>query len=327
MPCGNSRTIQQINQALREPDNRQDGVIVAKDDLLPYWLEMKVKNNKLTREEADQIWERVNNGSWPASPEARERVEGLMVDMLSNASPAMDAGKAAKLMKDFRGWGQYYEKVYEGRRYVIFKGNQRVRSIFKGTRYAANNTRLLSFGVGRVGVDDALKKGGVLTVSLLVPFRIFQYVYNDRKTFVWLAGTLATDLIKVGISGLIMSVIGVGAVKVSSTVVGPIAIVALAGFGVSWTLDSIDTQLGLTDRLTEEMEATLSKTANNLASTLARLERAPCQIQRGTKQAANEAIDSLAQMTWRYFKRTGREFIDELVREQNYPGLFYQVVR
>ena len=43
MPCGNSRTIQQINQALREPDNRQDGVIVAKDDLLPYWLEMKVK--------------------------------------------------------------------------------------------------------------------------------------------------------------------------------------------------------------------------------------------------------------------------------------------
>jgi|GEM_PF-6825280 len=327
MPCGNSRTIQQINQALREPDNRQDGVIVAKDDLLPYWLEMKVKSNKLTREEADQIWERVNNGSWPASPEAKEHVEQLMGKMLSNTSPAMDGAKAAKLMKDFGGLGQFREQVYEGRRYIIFKGNQRVRSVFRGTRYSATNPRILSFGIGRLGVEDALKKGGILTVSLLVPFRVFQYIYNDEKTFLWLGGTLASDLLKVGIGGLFTGVLAVGAVKAFGTVAAGLLATAIIGVSVGVTLDLIDRQLGLTSRMVDEMEVTLEQAADSAENQLARVRQMPCRVRKTTRRAVDDAIDSLIDTIWEYTKRTGREFVREVIRDQHYPGWFYQVAR
>lgn len=327
MPCGNSRTIQQINQALREPDNRQDGVIVAKDDLLPYWLEMKVKNNKLTREEADQIWERVNNGSWPASPEARERVEGLMETMLSNASAAMDGGKAVKLMRDFKGLGEFREQVYEGRRYIIFKGNPRVRKVFKGTRYSATNPRILSFGIGRLGVDDALRKGGILTVSLLVPLRIFQYVYDDEKTFLWLAGTLGSDLAKVGINGFITGAAAVATTKISGTIVGGLIVTFAFGIVVGVALDRVDEELGLTSRMINEMEATLETAAESAENQLTRLRQMPCRARITTRRAIDNAIDSLFDSIREYAKRTGKEFVRELIRDQHYPGWFYEVAR
>ena len=327
MPCGNSRTIQQINQALREPDNRQDGVIVAKDDLLPYWLEMKVKSNKLTREEADQIWERVNNGSWPASPEARERVESLMTTMLGSASAVMDGGKAAQLIRDFKGLGQYREQIYEGRRYIIFKGNPRVRRVFKGTRYLATNPQVLSFGVGRIGVASALRKGGILTISLLVPFRIFQYVHDDEKTFLWLAGSIGSDLLKVGISGLITGAAAAVSLKIFGTVAAGMVAVAAVGLFTGLALDQLDSQLGLTSRMIDEMEATLDQAVDHMETRMARLRQLPCRARKTTRRALDDAIDSLADSIWEYTKRTGKEFIRELIRDQHYPGWFYQVAR
>lgn len=327
MPCGNSKTIRQINQALREPNNRRDGVIIAKNDLLPYWLEMKVKNDKLTRKEADQIWERINNGSWPANPESREHVETLMETMLGNASAAMDGGKAAKLMKDFGGLGQFREQVYEGRRYIIFKGNPRIRKVFKGTRYSAHNPRMLAFGIGRLGVEDAMKKGGILTIALLVPFRIFQYVQNDEKTFLWLSGTLGTDLLKVGIGTLITGAAAVGVVKVTGAVAAGVVATCIVGLFSSFALDEIDTQLGLTRRMVDEMEATLDSAADATATQLTRLSQLPCRAGKTTRRAVDEAIDGLADAIWEYTKRTGREALRALVREQHYPGWGYQVIR
>lgn len=327
MPCGNSQTIRQISQALRDPQNRREGIVVSKDDLLPYWLEMKVENNKLTRDEADLIWERINNGSWPSNPESRRNIESLMTTMLGNASPAVDSVKAAKLARDFRGFGEFREQVYQGRSYIIFKGNPRLRRVFKGTRYSAINPQITSFGIGRLGVSNVLKKGGILTITLLVPYRILQYIYDDEKTFVWLAGNIGSDLIKASISGLIAGVLAVGVVKVSASIVGPLAVVAVAGFGTGLALDRVDSHVQLTGRIVDEMEAALSQAAENIAATLMRLEQAPCRIQRGSRRAANEAIDSLAQMIWDYSKRTGKEFINELVRERLYSGWFYQVAR
>lgn len=327
MPCGNSRTIRQINEALREPDNRRDGVVIAKDDLLPYWLEMKVRNKKLTREEADQIWDRVNNGSWPANPEAREHVEWLMETMLSNASAVMDGGKAAQLMRDFKGLGEFREKVYEGRRYIIFKGNPRVRRVFKGTRYLATNPQVLSFGVGRLGVTDVLRKGGILTISLLVPFRIFQYIHDDEKTFLWLAGSIGSDLLKVGISGLVAGAAAAVSLKIFGTVAGGMVAVAAAGLFTSLALDQLDSQLDLTSRMIDEMEATLDQAVDHMDAQMTRLRQLPCRARKTTRRALDDAIDALADSIWEYTKRTGKEFIRELIRDQHYPGWFYQVAR
>lgn len=55
-------------------------------------------------------------------------------------------------------------------------------------------------GLGKAGAIHAAKSGGILSVVLLSAYRAVDYFLMDQATLSQLIGSLATDVVKVGIA-------------------------------------------------------------------------------------------------------------------------------
>src|SRR5690625_7115411 len=53
----------------------------------------------------------------------------------------------------------YYVTQHNGKQSIVFKGNQRLRKIITGTRYLANNSRIMKLGIGGDAMKATLKSG------------------------------------------------------------------------------------------------------------------------------------------------------------------------
>lgn len=103
-------------------------------------------------------------------------------------------------------------------------------------------------GLGRSGAVAAAKQGGILTVILLSTYRVADYALTDQATLSQLIGTLATDVVKVGIATG-ASILVATAAGAATFAVGPIIAVVVVGVGVSMLLEYADNRLGITNRV------------------------------------------------------------------------------
>lgn len=114
---------------------------------------------------------------------------------------ADDIRTIAKLIGDLGSVGaQAYVKTYGGKPHVILKGNPSLRKILTGTKYGVNHPKVVTMGIGKAGAIHAAKTGGILSVVLLSSYRLIDYFLTDQATLSQLIGSLATDVVKVGIA-------------------------------------------------------------------------------------------------------------------------------
>lgn len=141
---------------------------------------------------------------------------------------------------------------YGGRPHIILKGYAGRRDILTGVRYSATHPKVISMGLGRVAAEHAARQGGILTIILLTAYRVVDHFLTDTSTLTQLIGTLASDVVKVGLA--VGSALGMSALTGSLTIIGtyaigPLVVVILAGVVTTLVLDSMDRHWGLTDRL------------------------------------------------------------------------------
>ena len=55
-------------------------------------------------------------------------------------------------------FSKYLIKTYNGKPNVIFKGYSGLRTHLTGTKYLANNPKVVSFGIGKLGVSQVVKR-------------------------------------------------------------------------------------------------------------------------------------------------------------------------
>lgn len=154
-----------------------------------------------------------------------------------------------KLVADLGGVGaRAYIKTYGGKPHIVLKGHAGLRTILTGTKYGIQNPKVISMGLGKASAVNAAKQGGILTVVLLTAYRVADYFLTDQTTLSQLIGTLATDVVKVGIvtGASIAAATAFGALTFA---VGPIVAVVVFGLGVSALLDHVDKRLGVTNRV------------------------------------------------------------------------------
>jgi hypothetical protein len=105
-------------------------------------------------------------------------------------------------------------------------------------------------GLGKAGAIHAAKSGGILSVVLLSAYRVADYFLTDQATLSQLIGSLATDVVKVGIATGASIAAASAVVALGFTVaIGPIAAVVLVGIGTSMALSVLDEHYGITDRV------------------------------------------------------------------------------
>ena len=164
---------------------------------------------------------------------------------------ADDLRTLSKLVGDLGGFAtKAYIKSYGGKPHIILKGHPGLRGVLTGTKYGIKNPKVIAMGLGKSGAIHAAKSGGILSVVLLSTYRVADYFLTDEAILSQLVGSLATDIVKVGIAtgasiGAASTLVGAGV----TLAIGPIIAVVIVGVGVSMALSVIDDRYGITDRV------------------------------------------------------------------------------
>ncbi|MEJ2425020.1 MAG: hypothetical protein P8101_11280 [Candidatus Thiodiazotropha sp.] len=188
-------------------------------------------------------------------------------------SAVLDANVATKLIDDM-GWkGRAVLKTVEGKQYIVFKGRPGARSIFTGTRYLATTPKVVDMAVGKLGANKAIVSGARLTIFLVVPLNILNYLLSDRQTMSDLLGTTATDLAKVGIASAVASIAATATTAATTIVVGPIIVAIAVGLVTAYALDALDSKFGITDALVKAIDKAYDSTFGEFGRQLNQVER------------------------------------------------------
>lgn len=183
-----------------------------------------------------------------------------------------DAVLLSKLLADM-GYAsaRAYIKVYGGKPHIILKGFPGARKILNATRYGAQNAKVVKMGLGKYGAINAAKSGGILTIILLSTYRVIDYFVRDEATLAQLVGTLATDIVKVGITTGVALYAATGTAvmgtaltaSTSATIaaaggfivaIGPLAAVVIVGVGLTYLLTVADEEYQITEKVIAAIE-------------------------------------------------------------------------
>lgn len=276
-------------------------------------LREKIKANQhevfvISIEEMDAIVRSSPKGKLPHIQRAWQKIKGKAEAGANYTASANDAVTLAKLVGDLGGVSaKAYVKTYSGKPHIILKGRPGLRKILTGTKYGIKNPKVITMGLGKTGAINAAKSGGILTVVLLSAYRVADYILTDQATLSQLIGTLATDVVKVGIAT--GASIAVATALTSAGVVlaiGPLVAVIVIGLLTSVALNALDERYGITDKLI----TALDEISNNIGS---RIENGKQQVSKAVNEATESVIDYMIESVQRMIINIARHQLEKFL--------------
>jgi hypothetical protein len=234
-------------------------------------VKSKISNNKRTldifpTEELIKAWESKTGKEF--SLEAGETARSLS----NYASAMLDTKTTIRLISDLGIKGTVVLKNLKGRQYIIFKGYAGNRSIFTASRYLAKNPKVIDMAIGKVGVNKSIISGARVTVFLIVPLNILNYILDDQQTMFRLLGTTATDLIKVGAGAAVASLLATSVATITTIAAGPLVVAIAIGIATGYTLDLLDQKFGVTEALVKALSEAHYNTIGELGRQMNKVE-------------------------------------------------------
>lgn len=195
-------------------------------------------------------------GNFPHVKNAWQKLKAKAEAGASYYASADDVRTLGKLIGDLGGLAnKAYIKTYAGKPHIILSGRSGLRHVLTGTKYGIKNPKVIAMGLGKTGAIHAAKQGGILSVFLLSIYRVADYFLTDNATLSQFIGSLATDVVEVGIATGASIVAASAVVAMGFTIaIGPIAAVVLVGIGASIALSALDEHYGITDRVITGLE-------------------------------------------------------------------------
>ncbi len=198
-----------------------------------------------------------------------------------------------KLMGDLGHAGtKTYIKYYGGKPHFILKGHPGLRNILTGTKYGVQNAKVIQMGMGKYGAVQAAKGGGVLTIVLVSIYRVVDYFLTDSATLSQLIGTLATDVVKIGLAtgASIVAASATATIAASTGVLiafGPLAVAIVVGVGAAMLLEVIDDKYKITDKIISALDEINEKGIAGIVDEQKQL------IKNKGKELADSAVESI----------------------------------
>jgi hypothetical protein len=215
-----------------------------------------------------------------------------------------DMSKLAQLGYALGGLGQAYVKSYNGKSYIILKGHAGLRRVLTGTRYLANNTQVMALGLGKHAAQAAVRSGGILTLYLVGAYRVADFFLRDEATLTQLIGNLAVDVVKVAIT----AGVAWGAIAGAATLgiaVGPIVAVVLVGVLLTPTLNHLDKQYGISEKVVQGLEE-LSGRSNRYAQ----------QIRQNVQNKATQAATKVTKPALDYIVDSAKRIVIDMTKHR-----------
>lgn len=284
-------------------------------------LQQQIQLNKheiyvVSFEEMDAIIKSSPKGGKQSVHSAWNKIKGKVGVGVSYYASFDDTVTMTKLIGDLGGIGaKAYIKNYGGKPHIILKGHAGLRSILTGTKYGIKNPKVVTMGLGKVGAISVAKKGGIISIVLLTVYRVADYFLTDQATLSQLVGTLATDVVKIGIATGASIVAATAIAGLTTIAVGPILAVVVVGIGISILLEYADNSLGITKRII----AGLDELGENVDSYITEQKKQALNSVGQTvgtviDNAIDDAISSARNLTIRWITSKVKEYLSPLPR-------------
>ncbi|EYU13553.1 hypothetical protein [Photorhabdus aegyptia] len=147
-----------------------------------------------------------------------------------------DSFGVERIVNDLRSFGveatEYFGK--DGRRYIKLSGYPGVRNYLNATRYLANNPRIVSFGVGTLGIEAGIAQGARFGIVFSAAYRLVELIFKDEYGLVDLFVNLTMDGAKLAISIGIATAANTLIVSPLLAVGGSLMLVALGVFAIGF---------------------------------------------------------------------------------------------
>ncbi|MFT6188817.1 MAG: hypothetical protein ACJAW8_000690 [Oleispira sp.] len=227
---------------------------------------------------SQKLWDDGMKSAW-------SKVKGKTEFGASYYASADDLRTISKLVGDLGGFTtKAYVKNYGGKPHIVIKGYPGLRKVFTGTKYGIKNPKVVTMGLGSAGAVHAAKSGGILSVILLTGCRVIDYFLTDSATLTQLVGSLATDIVKVGIATAASIAAASFAGFAITVAVGPIVAVLVAGVVASIALSALDTHYGITDKIIKGLD----EVGEDIESYIKRIK---LNVQSQINEAVEDVID------------------------------------
>ncbi|CAM4031335.1 hypothetical protein RABR111495_24290 [Rahnella bruchi] len=228
------------------------------------------KNNQhlmlLTLEEADSVLNQLLTGIDSTATYAGNIKDGNTgLKNIKNLTTYYNDSN--KLVFNFKGLGikAILYKI-KGVEYVKITGRAGIRRILKGTRYAINNPQVLELGIGKAGINSGIISGIHFSIWFSLAYRTIELIFKDEYNIVDFIGDITMDMAKVIAIVFVtklMALAGGWLITAATTVVIPVAlgIVAIVVIGVviTYSLDTIDRHMKLSEKLKEMIKDGLAE--------------------------------------------------------------------
>ncbi|WP_432460577.1 MULTISPECIES: hypothetical protein [unclassified Agarivorans] len=208
------------------------------------------------------------------------------------ASQALDVKAMGALALDMQRGGSIlgkYEITQNGTKsYISFKGNHKLRTVIKGTRYLSTNTKMLKLGIGQQGLKASASGGVIITVVFSVSHHTLELVLKKDYLMTNWVVDITSDIVKASIAACIGFLVA-SAFGATSVVVIPLAIGFSIAFIIQTALGIAEDQLKLKETIVASLNQSVEISAKN-------------EIEGLNKRVDTmRAISSMNQSTYRFF--------------------------
>lgn len=142
---------------------------------------------------------------------------------------------------------------HNGTELIKISGYPGVRKILNAPVFAAKNPKIVDLGIGKYGFAKSVVEGARLTFYVAAAYRTIDFILNDERSLTEFIGSLATDVVKIGIVSVVTFV--VESVVVTPLIAFNLVIVIGVGFFTAWGLNKLDQKFGVTDKVVEYIDA------------------------------------------------------------------------
>lgn len=144
---------------------------------------------------------------------------------------------------------------HKGTELIKLTGYPGIRKILNAPVFGLKNPRIVDLGIGKYGLAKSIVDGARLTFYVAAAYRTLDFILNDNTSLAKFIGSLATDVVKIGIASTISWGLGTVAVAYIPFISAPLVVVVGFGLLAAWGLNELDNKFGITDRVVAYIEA------------------------------------------------------------------------
>ena len=178
----------------------------------------------------------------------------LDADVVALTQLMQSGAKIARQVKLLGVTGRAYIKEVGSKKYIIFKGDAKLRPNLKGTRYLAENAKVRCFVVGTKDILEDAAKGTKIAIIAFVAIDVIQEVTSDHPSFTSLGIQITSDVLQAVVAGYAGAAAGIVLTTLGAPVVIAFIAVVVVGFTVGMLLSRLDREYKLTDRAKARMK-------------------------------------------------------------------------